>query len=56
MRTLDRILDRPLAQAAAMTIAAVLIVGGTAMAVSSQARTYEALQAHHQPTQAAEAK
>ena len=56
MKTLDRLFDRPLAQATAMTIAAALIVGGTAMAVSSQAMAYEALQVHHQPTQTAEAK
>lgn len=56
MRTLDRILDRPLAQAAAMTIAAVLIVCGMAWGVSSKARSYEALCTHPQPIQTAEAK
>ena len=46
----------PLAEAAALFLGATLIVGGTAMAVSSQARTYEALRTHPQPTQTAEAK
>lgn len=51
-----KLLDRPFVQAATLFLGAMLIVGGTSMAVSSQARAYEALQVHHQPTQTAEAK